>query len=215
MKNKKILLLGFLFVLLVQVILGLNKYNDILQSGKLVKIKCGNIADINKYNYKKSRIYVFTTGLSSPFKNDIDFLKEEIAKEKKRKFSPAFVYDLGKLGRFFLNLECNKDGFLKVVSYAKKMSDCDIYLKTTLSSCRIAGYKDKKEIDLEVPILGFNFESIMSYSEKQLKKIAGYVNKIPRDKRDCVGVFRYKDGVFLPVDLIVNGKSLNEIAGKK
>ena len=218
MKNKKIFLWAFLFILLAQIGLGISqvcKYLDILQNGKIVKVSYVSIGNIDNYEYKHNQISLYSSTFLFPFKNDIKLVKDKISKENLRR-NPSTTTSLGETEAFYLKLENNKDGILEPVSYSKSIPYNAIYCKSTLLSCRIAEYKNKKRIKLEPPILSFTFRNIkLSYSEKQLKKIAGYVNKIPQEKRNAVGVFRYRDGIFLPVDIIVNGKSLNEIAGKK
>ena len=55
MKNKKIFLWAFLFILLAQIGLGVSqvcKYLDILQNGKIVKVSYVSIGNIDNYEYK-------------------------------------------------------------------------------------------------------------------------------------------------------------------
>ena len=151
-----------------------------------------------------------------PYKNDIAYAEKEIAKAKKKKNYPENVYISEYKAKFYVGFKEGNDGIYQPEAYSTKPDNFDVYYQTTLSGCILRKHEKGMNMELPVPQVRFNPMYIkLSYSEKQLKKIAGYVNKIPREERNCVGVCRYKDGVFLPVDLIVNGKSLNELAGKK
>ncbi len=218
MKNKKILLALFFIVVLVQIGIGLKSafgVIDILQSGQLVKLKC-SIGDIESWDYRNLIIRERVNSFYLPYNSDIVFVEKEIKKAKKKKSYPENISLWVYKSKFYIGFKEGKDGIYFPEAYATKPDNFDIYFKTTPSTCILIKYENKKKVLLPTPKIAFNSMSIkLSYSEKQLKKIAGYVNNIPQEKRNAVGVFRYRDGIFLPVDIIVNGKSLNEIAGKK
>ena len=74
MKNKKIFLWAFLFILLAQIGLGVSqvcKYLDILQNGKIVKVSYVSIGNIDNYEYKHNQISLYSATFLFPFKNDI------------------------------------------------------------------------------------------------------------------------------------------------
>lgn len=218
MKNKKILLALFFIVVLVQIGIGLKSAFggiDILQSGQVVKLKC-SIGNIGSWNYRNLMIRESVGSFQLPYKNDIAYAEKEIAKAKKKKNYPENVYISEYKAKFYVGFKEGKDGICQPEAYSTKPDEFAVYYQTTLSGCILRKYENKKKVELPMPQVRFDSMSIkLSYSEKQLKKIAGYVNKIPQEERNGVVVFRYKDGVFLPVDIIVNGKSLNELAGKK
>lgn len=216
MKNKKILLAIFLVVVLMQIVIGVRSTLggiDILKTGKIVKLEIDSVRDVGAHEYRNFEITKFSE-FSLPYKGDIDFVDKEIKKtrNKKKYYVPLAEYKQ----EFYLIFKEGVDGVYREESYSKTLDNPDVYVKERISGCRLFKYENKKEVPLNPPELCFDSIRLkLSYSKNQLKKIAGYVNKIPRDKRETVGVFRYKDGIFLPVDMIVNGKSLNEIAGKK
>ena len=218
MKNKKILLALFFIVVLVQICIGLKSAFggiDILQSGQLVKLKW-SIGNIGSWNYRNLIIRESVNSFHLPYNSDIVFVEKEIKKAKKKKDYPENIFLWDDKSKFYIGFKEGKDGIYFPEAYATKPDNFDIYFKTTPSICILIKYENKKKVLLPTPKIAFNSMSIkLSYSEKQLKKIAGYVNNIPGEKCNAVGVFRYRDGTFLPVDIIVNGKSLNEIAGKK
>ena len=219
MKNKKILLALFLTVVLIQICVGLKCAFggiDILQTGQIVKLKCEFIGNIGSWDYRNLMIRESVGSFQLPYKNDIAYAEKEIAKAKKKKNYPENVYISEYEAKFYVGFKEGKDGIYQPEAYSTKPDEFAVYYQTTLSGCILRKYENKKKVELPMPQVRFNSMSIkLSYSEKQLKKIAGYVNKIPQEERNGVAVFRYKDGTFLPVDLIVNGKSLNELAGKK
>lgn len=218
MKNKKtILLVVFLALVLVQVSLVVNKlcvWYDVIKNGETIKIE----AKPDLFSgccHNKNKLFVANNWFYLDFKNDIDLLAQLIEKNmaspKPSKYIKLREYEID----LYLNLQPDKSGLWKIVSYSQDIPKSNVYYKTKSWDC-ILGDIDGKQEFYDCPKLECWRPPIkLTYTRKELSIIFREYNATLGKERKCIGVYRYKDGIFIPVDLIFNGKSLNKLVGKK
>ncbi len=215
MKTKIRLLL---FVIVVSIGAGVGGWSiyrglDVIESGEECLLETTDISNIYHYQKRRGSLrFSYASNFSIPYNNDIAHINKRIVEKKnKQRYCVSMAEE-----EFILTLERDSRGVLRAKEYAKKMSPMpNLFCWANVNSYRYEINKDKKYIALEKPTLEFyakNCSKSLSYSKKGMENLEAYINKLPKDKRETFLVVRLKDGMFVAVDALVNGVSLNAVA---
>ncbi len=215
MKTKIWLLL---FIIVVSIGAGFGGWSvsrglDVIENGEECLLKTTDISNIYHYQKKRGALrFTYASKFSIPYNNDILHINKRIAekKNKQRHFVSTAKEE------FILELERDSRGVLKATKYAKEMSPMpNLFCRANVECYRYERLAGKKYIALEKPILEFyakNCSKSLSYSKREMENLEAYINKLPKDNRETFLVVRLKDGMFVAVDALVNGVSLNSVA---
>ncbi len=211
MNLKKILIPIFVVVVLIQLTTGIYLIFDafdIVENGQLIKFKC-NIPSVHR---KAKQLNIYTYNITTDYTKDIPQINDAIKKES----------NLNRLG-FHLNVRVNvafttdEHGFAKVKDYyvSTKKSPTEYSIKELWLERGIR--KNSQTIYHKIPKLNISAPKCkLSFSEQAMEKIEKYLKTVEKKHRgkniSAYVVYRIKGDKVIPIDCVVDGKSLTKIA---
>lgn len=210
MKNK---LRAFVFACVVVVGAFAGMYmiwdaDDIVKNGREFRFKLEKIDKVGYRNYDGRCYTPDIATLYAPYTRKIP-LVEKYIKDNAAEKEPLKNLFFSINPKVYVALARDSEGFAVVKSYSAKPPKDGAYTATKANGYETAVFEGGKWLKLEQPRLRFNMPSFkMTVSEKQLERIDNYLKTIKQKERKGYVVAKVKDGKFIPVDIVVNQKSL-------
>lgn len=182
--------------------------DDIVKNGQEFRFKLEKIDDIGYHSYD-GRCYTPDVALLyAPYTRKIP-LVEKYIKDNAAEKEPLKNLFFSINPKVYVALAHDSEGFAVVKSYSAKPPKDGAYTATKANGYETAVFEGGKWVKLEQPRLRFNKPSFkMTVSEKQLEKIDKYLKSIKSEDRKGYVMVKIKDGKIIPVDIVVNQKSL-------
>lgn len=210
MKNK---LRAFVFVCVVAVGAFAGMYmiwdaDDILKNGQEFRFKLEKIGDVGYRNYDGRCYTPNVVPLYAPYTRKIPLVEKYIKKNAAEKEPLKNLY-FSINPKVYVVFTRDSDGIATVKSYSEKPPKDGAYIAMEANWYETTISEGDKWVKLEKPRLRFcTIRPKMILSEKQLEKIDKYLKTIKSEDRKGYVVLKIKDGKFIPVDIVVNQKSL-------
>lgn len=210
MKNK---LRAFVFACVVVVGAFAGMYmiwdvDDIVKNGQEFRFKLEKIDDIGYRSYDGRCYTPDIATLYAPYTRKIP-LVEKYIKDNAAEKEPLKNLFFSINPKVYVALARDSEGFAVAKSYSENPPKDGAYTATKANGYETAVFEGGKWLKLEQPRLRFNMPSFkMTLSKKQLERIDNYLKTIKQKERKGYVVAKVKDGKFIPVDIVVNQKSL-------
>lgn len=182
--------------------------DDIVKNGQEFRFKLEKIDKVGYRNYDGRCYTPDIATLYAPYTRKIP-LVEKYIKDNAAEKEPLKNLFFSINPKVYVALARDSEGFAVVKSYSAKPPKDGAYTATKANGYETAVFEGGKWLKLEQPRLRFNMPSFkMTVSEKQLERIDNYLKTIKQKERKGYVVAKVKDGKFIPVDIVVNQKSL-------
>ena len=210
MKNK---LRAFVFacVVVVGAVAGMYMIRDadnIVKNGQEFRFKLEKIDDIGYRNYDGHCYMPDAATLYAPYTRKIP-LVEKYIKDNAAEKEPLKNLFFSINPKVYVVLAHDSEGFAVAKSYSENPPRDGAYIATETDHYETAVLEGDKWVKLEKPRLRFDMPSFeMTLSKKQLEKIDNYLKTIKQKERKGYVVAKVKNGKTIPIDIVVNQKSL-------
>lgn len=210
MKNK---LRAFVFacVVVVGAFAGMYMIRDadnIVKNGQEFRFKLEKIDDRGYHSYDGRCYTPDIATLYAPYTRKIP-LVEKYIKDNAAEKEPLKNLFFSINPKVYVALARDSEGFAAVKSYSEKPPRTGAYIATETDHYETAVLEGDKWVKLEKPRLRFDMPSFeMTLSKKQLERIDNYLKTIKQKERKGYVVAKVKNGKIIPIDIVVNQKSL-------
>lgn len=182
--------------------------DDIVKNGREFRFKLEKIDEVGYRNYNERCYIPNIVPLYAPYTRKISLVEKYIKKNAAKK-EPLKNLFFSINPNVYVAFARDSEGFAVVKSYSAKPPKDGAYTATKANGYETAVFEGGKWVKLEQPRLRFNMPSFkMTVSEKQLEKIDKYLKSIKSEDRKGYVMVKIKDGKIIPVDIVVNQKSL-------
>lgn len=182
--------------------------DDIVKNGQAFRFKLEKIGDVGYRNYDGRYYTPNVVPLYAPYTRKISLVEERIKKNAAEKEPLKNLY-FSITPKVYVVFARDSEGFAVVKSYSENQPKDGAYIATKANWYETTISEGDKWVKLENPRLCFDMPDFrITISEKQLEKIEKYLKTIKSEDRKGYVEVRIKDGKFIPMDIVVNQKSL-------